>query len=252
MKENRIGIIKDLVEKNGRMSLEQLGERFPNVSSMTLRRDLLSLEESGVLVRVRGGAVSVQELSKKTEDQYSRRAAIQVAEKKQIAEKAVRLVEPGTSLFIDSGSTALYFAKELPDLSYFISTNGITIAQELMRKKMPVVTLFGGEVSRSNMSTIGQTALTDLERINIDTAIMAATAFTEDGHFCCGLFAESEIKKNVCARVKKRIMLLDTSKVGKVMPYTFATLSDIDILVTDNNFPQELKEKIIAQGVTVI
>ena len=129
MKENRIGIIKDLIEKNGRMSLEQLGERFPNVSSMTLRRDLLSLEESGVLVRVRGGAVSVQELSKKTEDQYSRRAAIQVAEKKQIAEKAVKLVEPGTSLFIDSGSTALYFAKELPDLSAYSKES---IARALM------------------------------------------------------------------------------------------------------------------------
>ena len=67
MKENRIAIIKELIEKNGKMSLEQLEERFPSVSSMTLRRDLLSLEEAGVLLRVRGGAVSIQELSKKTE-----------------------------------------------------------------------------------------------------------------------------------------------------------------------------------------
>ena len=131
--KDRLLLIKEFIDKNGKITLKELENAFPNVSSMTLRRDLLSLEESGVLVRVRGGAVSVQELSKKTEDQYSRRAAIQVAEKKQIAEKAVRLVEPGTSLFIDSGSTALYFAKELPDLNYFISTNGITIAQELMR-----------------------------------------------------------------------------------------------------------------------
>ena len=252
MKENRIAIIKELIEKNGKMSLEQLEERFPSVSSMTLRRDLLSLEEAGVLLRVRGGAVSIQELSKKTEEMYVQRTAIQVAEKRQIAEKAVRLVEPGSSIFVDSGSTTLYFAKELPDLNFFISTNGIAIAQELMRKKMPVVTLFGGEVSRNNMSTVGKTGLLDIERINIDTAVMAATAFTDDGNFCCGLFSEAEIKSKVLSRVKKVIMLLDTSKVGKVMPYTFATLSDIDVLVTDNNFPAGLKEKIAAQGIEVI
>lgn len=252
MKDKRIGIIKDLIEKNGRMSLEELGERFPGVSSMTLRRDLLALEEAGVLVRVRGGAVSVQELSKKTEVQFAKRTAVQIAEKKQIAEKAVRLVDHGSSMFIDSGSSTLYFAKELPDLNYYISTNGIAIAQELMRKKMPTVMLFGGEVSRNNMATVGESCLQDLSRINIDTAVMAATAFTDDGNFCCGLFAEAEMKRQVLSRAKKIIMLLDTSKVGKVMPYTFARLSDIDVLVTDGNFPEDLKKNITAQGVTII
>lgn len=252
MKVNRINVIKDLIEKNGKMSLEQLGERFPNVSSMTIRRDLLALEEAGVLIRIRGGAMSVQELSKKNEEQFTRRTAIQVAEKKQIAEKAVKVIEPGSSIFLDSGSTTLYFAKELPDLNYFISTNGLLIAQELVRKKMPTVTLFGGEVSRNNMATIGQTTFEDLERINIDTAVMAATAFTEDGGFCCGLFSESEIKRRVIERAKNVVMLLDTSKVGKIMPYTFAKLTDIDVLVTDGNFPAELREKIEKQGVRIL
>ena len=73
-----------------------------------------------------------------------------------------------------------------------------------------------------------------------------------DGNFCCGLFAEAEMKRQVLSRAKKIIMLLDTSKVGKVMPYTFANLADIDVLVTDGNFPEEMKKSIAAQGVTII
>lgn len=244
MKGDRKAVIRELIEKNGRMSLDELTGRFPQVSSMTLRRDLYALEAEGAVIRVRGGAVSVAELSKKTEEQFDRRAAVMVSQKKHIAEKAVAFLEAGTSVFIDSGSTTLYFAKEMPDMNYYISTNGISVAAELLRKKMPVVTLIGGEVSRNNLATSGHLGLNFLDNINIETAFMSATAFTMEGGFSCGSQSEADLKSRVLSKVKKKIMLMDTSKVNKTMPYTFAKLEDIDVLITDDGLPDDLKYKL--------
>ena len=252
MNRERKSIIRELIEKNGRMSLDELDARFTDVSEMTLRRDLYALEEEGVLIRVRGGAVSVHELQKKTEEQFDRRTAMMVGEKRIIAEKAIKFLEAGTSIFIDSGSTTLYFAKEMPDMNYYISTNGISIAAELLRKKMPSVTLIGGEVSRNNLATSGHLGLNFLASINIETAFMSATAFNFDKGFSCASQSEAELKSTVLSKVKKRIMLLDCSKVDKTMPYTFAKTSDIDYLVTDGGLPDDIKYKLSRVGVNVL
>ncbi len=64
MKRERIEEIADILDKRGKMTLEQLEEVFPNVSQMTLRRDLFQLEEDGRIIRIRGGAMSVKEVQR--------------------------------------------------------------------------------------------------------------------------------------------------------------------------------------------
>ena len=150
MNTERIKKISELIEMQGRISLDELVGRFKDVSSMTLRRDLLYLENLGEIIRIRGGAVSVRELQKKTEDYFYQRTAVNVADKKNIAEKAASIMEVGHSIFIDSGSTSLYLVKELADVNFTIITNGINIALELSRKSMPIITVLGGNLSRNN------------------------------------------------------------------------------------------------------
>ena len=120
MKKSRIEKIKELIEKNGKVSYDELAALMPNYSEMTLRRDLCALENEGLIIRVRGGAVSLNELSKKTEEQFSARVGFNIGEKKEIAAKAIELIDATNSLFVDSGSTTLYFAKQLPNINYFI------------------------------------------------------------------------------------------------------------------------------------
>ena len=62
MKRDRITAIAELLDKRGKLTLEQLEEYFPRVSQMTLRRDLFQLEEEGKIIRIRGGAMSVREV----------------------------------------------------------------------------------------------------------------------------------------------------------------------------------------------
>lgn len=252
MNIDRIKKISELIEKQGRVSLDELIERFKSVSSMTLRRDLLELERAGEIIRVRGGAVSVRELQKQTEDILNQRTAMNIAQKKLIAEKAAPLMEAGHSTFIDSGSTSLFFVKQLPDLHYTVITNGINIALELSRNTMPQITLLGGNVSRNNFATSGTSTCEFLDQLNIDMAFLGTSAFTVDGGFTCGSSAEADIKKLIVQKAKRKIMLMDSSKCSKVMPYTFAEFSDIDVLITDSNLAQDVKDAALKLGIAIM
>ena len=118
MKKTRLEQIKEIIEKYGKVTYDSLKSLLPHVSLMTLRRDIITLEEQGYILRVRGGAVSLDEITKKSEQEFVKRFSDNVQEKKEIAEKAIKLISPKSCIFIDSGSTTLHFAKELPNQSY--------------------------------------------------------------------------------------------------------------------------------------
>mgnify|MGYP002799447579 FL=1 len=135
------------------MTLEELTEQFPGVSEMTLRRDLMELEQQNKVIRVRGGAMSVLEVQKRSGEAYAQKSTINTDAKKVIAKKAVSLIDEGVSLFLDGGTTALYLAKEIPDQPCHIFTNGIAVAEELAHKKQPEVVLVDGALIKENLST---------------------------------------------------------------------------------------------------
>ena len=158
MKKNRLEQIKEIIEKYGKVSYDKLQSLLPNVSNMTLRRDIITLEEQGYVLRVRGGAISLDELSKKSEQEFVKRFADNVQEKKEIAEKTIHLIKPTSCIFIDSGSTTLHFAKELPNNNYYVVTNALNVATEVLRKSLPTVALLGGDVNRNNLVTTGKSS----------------------------------------------------------------------------------------------
>ena len=106
-KRTRIEEIALLIEKNGKMSLEELAVQFPDVSDMTLRRDLLELEKENKVIRIRGGAMSVLEVQKRSGEAYAQKSTTNTDAKKVIAKKAVSLIDEGVSMFLDGGTTAL-------------------------------------------------------------------------------------------------------------------------------------------------
>jgi DeoR family fructose operon transcriptional repressor len=152
---DRRSTIKQYIEEKGEVHLRELEELLPEVSSMTLRRDLIYLEEKGYVIRTRGGAVSVKHVAAAGEDMYNLRAAENMEGKTKIAKKAVEFVETGRSIYIDSGTTMMCLAKELPDENFSILTSGPNIGLEIIKKTKPSVVLTGGVISRNNLSTSG-------------------------------------------------------------------------------------------------
>ena len=250
--KDRLFHIKEFIDKAGKVSLHELECAFPDVSSMTLRRDLQRLEEQQAVLRISGGALSVGTVLRAKETDFAERINYNAAEKLEIADKAVKLVPPGSCVFIDSGSTTTYFARALPDENYYVITNALVIAETVLRKEKPNVALIGGDLRKNNFITIGETCLEFIEKVNIETAVMTATGFIkETGSFTCGGQAQAEVKRKVIEKADNVIMLLDGSKVNKKTPYTFATLENVNCMVVDGHFPRETKNQIEKSGVTV-
>lgn len=246
--------ILQLLEQKGEVQLQHLKEIFPDVSMMTLRRDLISLEADGHLIRTYGGAVSTRKLTMGNgeEDAYSRRAAENVDSKIKIAEKAVLMVEKGRSVYFDAGSTVMQLARLLPDDSYSIVTSGANIALELVKKLRTSVVTLGGLVNRNTLSSSGPNALIHLDTMNIDLAFMAASGFSIDNGFTVSNVYECELKRKVVNRAKKVILLMDTSKINKDLPFTYASLEDINVWVCEKELPPDVEAEAKKFGVEII
>ena len=242
MKRERIEEIAEILDKRGKMTLEQLEEVFPNVSQMTLRRDLFQLEEDGRVIRIRGGAMSVKEVQKVSGEAYTKKTTMNTDAKIVIAQKAAALVDEGTSIFIDGGTTAMYLSKEMPDINCTVFTNGIAVAMELAQKKNVNITVVGGQLMKDNLSTSSPVSKDYFALTNFEIAIVSATAFTPEQGFSCNSQIESDLLKNVFKKARRIYMMLDSSKIGKINPYTFAHIKDVDVLITDDHFPKEYKK----------
>ncbi len=252
MKRERIEDIAELLDKRGKLSLEQLEEAFPNVSQMTLRRDLFQLEEEGKIIRVRSGAMSVKELQKVSGEAYTKKASIHTDEKIEIAQKAATLIDEGACVFLDGGTTALYLAKELPDIHCNVFTNGLAVATELAKKKNLNVNLLGGQLMKDNLTTASSLSSLYFKDTNFEIAVISTAAFTPENGFSCSSQAEADLLKLVREKAKFLYMMLDSSKIGKIKPYTFARLEDVNVLITDESFPVALKNEFKKQNIVVM
>ena len=234
--------VKEYIQTKGEVTLDELQSIFKNCSAMTLRRDLIKLEEEGFIKRTRGGAIAISRTNG-MEGIYSLRATQNIQKKVEIANKALNYIDGGRSIYLDSGTTLMCLAKSLPDEHCPIMTSGVNIALELVKNPKYNVTLLGGTVNQNTLSVSGNLAINYVESVNIDIAIMGASGFLLETGFTSGTYTENELKKTVIAKAMKTIMLMDSSKFNRIMPLTFATLGDIDILVTDTDPGSEIKQK---------
>ncbi len=181
MPSQRRDAINQYIQSKGEVRLAELEVQYPYVSSMTLRRDLEHLERMGRIIRIRGGAKSLAHLSMLKEAAYTQRQAENTQGKLAIADKAVQLVAPGRSIYIDSGTTCMCFAQRLQDQNLFVLTPAPNIALELVRNPGIRINLTGGQLNRETLTLSGFNAVDYVKSLNIDQAFMAASAFSAGG-----------------------------------------------------------------------
>ena len=254
MNDRQQQILTIMEDGKGEVQLQELKHRFPDVSTMTLRRDLINLENEGYLIRTYGGAVSVKKVTNGIieEDAYSIRATENVEAKMKIAQKALPMVEKGRSVFFDAGSTLMCLARMIPDDNFSILTSGINIALELVKKLRPSVVTLGGQINRNSLSASGPYANSILDNLNVDLAFMSSSGFSLDSGFTVGNIYECELKRKVAKRAQKVILLMDTSKINKNLPFTYASFEDIDIWICEKSLPPEIEAEAKKFGVEVL
>ncbi|MCL4505778.1 MAG: DeoR/GlpR family DNA-binding transcription regulator [Chloroflexi bacterium] len=249
LEERRQEILRQ-VQKAGRVSVSELSQQF-NVSEVTIRADLQALSEFNLLVRTHGGAVpagrGLPELS------LSLRRQQQVSEKNRIGEAGAALVVDGDAIFLDSSSTALAIAQRLKQRRHLtIISNSLVIAQEMLDAPGVTVVMPGGQLRRETVSLIGVDGLDMLRKFNIQKGFFGAHGLSVPEGLTDVSAAEAEVKRPLVAMCKQLIAVLDATKWGRVGLASFATIHDINTVITDSLAPCAAIEEVRARGIEVI
>jgi DeoR family transcriptional regulator of aga operon len=249
--EQRRNAIVDFINDKGNITFAQLEKRFPSVSQMTLRTDLKSLDEAKKIVRIHGGAKSV-ELVLGTDDYIGRRSIRNVEEKETIAEKVVSMIKPNTTVYLDSGSTTTALAKIWPDQPNFIFTSSMTCLMELSKLQRPTVFVLGGELNKYSMSACGVWAIDAVKTVNFDLAVLGVTNYSPDTGFSCEVLMESYLKRAVLQQSAENIVLMDSSKMDKKSTFHICQLEEVNTVVSDQNVSAQLREQCEKAGVYLL
>lgn len=239
--ETRRNAIVELINEHGTVSFSQIKEMFSQVSEMTLRTDLKILDESKRIVRIHGGAKSVQVVVG-TDDYLSKRAVRNIPQKQKIAEKALSLLRPDTTIFVDSGSTTTLLARQFPNQSNLIYTTGLSCATEFSHLSRPTVMLPGGRLNRYSQSVYGISAVKELERVNFSQIFLGVTSYSPNTGFTCGSNEEAILKQTAIRQSEQIVVLMDSSKFGTKSTFRICDLSEIDVIVSDGNLPESFLE----------
>lgn len=241
--------MKEFIEQKNAVTIKELQALFPDVSLMTIHRDLDALERAGAIVKFRGGARSVRHMG---DPEFNVRMRVNNAGKTAIAKKALELIQPHTSLFLDASTTNLAVAKNLPDIHINVFTTGPSIALELCRLHNPVVTLCCGTINRKNLAVSGQNTLEMLDNINIDLALIGVSGCSVDAGFTCGTEGDMLVKRKVIRKARTSVLMCGKEKLSCLMPYTFAKMEDVDYLISDEPMPEDFVAAAQNNGVILL
>lgn len=262
--EERQQLIVGLITASGRASVTDLAERF-SITTETVRRDLAALEAAGSVRRVHGGAVSPDRFSTNEESILVRTDQRQ-PEKIRIAEAALALIpQDGTgSILIDAGSTTESLAELLaartaaatsisgPAAELVVITHSLPIAARLSAEPGIALHLLGGKVRGLTQAAVGQSTVEAARRIRPDIAFIGTNGI----HAAFGLSTpdpeEAAVKAAFVQSARRIVVLADASKLDAETLVQFASLKDLDTLITDKKPSPDLADALADAGVEVV
>jgi DeoR/GlpR family transcriptional regulator of sugar metabolism len=224
------------------------------VSEMTVRRDLIDLENAGKLVRIHGGAIDVDGNQPATIDRdephFEARLLRQRSAKQHIAEHAAIMALGCRTIALDVGTTTYLLAHHLRDqLQTKIFTNSVRIASELGTNQVEVY-LAGGRMRRDEMSMGGNIAVEQFSELWFDIAFIGVSGVTTSGIYDYS-FEDVEMKRVYLKRSSLRVLLCDSAKFQRMSLVHIAPLNAINVLVTDEAPPPAIADALLEAGVRV-
>lgn len=248
--ERKIKILK-FINEHKKATVMELCDYF-KVSSATIRNDLRELEKEKLLIRTHGGAMIKIKTGYEL-DPYIKQVK-NLEEKQKVAQSAIDLIEDGDTIILDTGTTTLELAKLLKEKrDITVVTNDLIIAL-FLEDISTVNTIFIGGIIRKNYHctvTFGQIGNKMLSGLNVDKAFMTANSFSYKKGATTPDINQAETKKDLISITSNVILLCDSSKLGNTSFVQFATLEQIDKLVTDKIGDSD-KKALEESGVDVI
>ena len=238
LKISRYELILELIKDKKNIKLEELIEKL-NVSEATIRRDLTFLEEAGKIKRVHGGAILIDS----KEESLIYKKEIHSEEKENIGKFAASLVERGSTIYLDAGTTVFAMIKYLTGIENIkVITNGLTHIDELNNKKIETY-LIGGKIKMLTGALVGASAVLSIKNFNFDLAFIGANGIDIDGYSTPDS-EEALIKNEVVMKADKAYLLCDESKLYKKSLINFCNLEDSYLITNAKEIDDNIKNKL--------
>jgi DeoR family transcriptional regulator, fructose operon transcriptional repressor len=224
--------LKELLAQRGMANLDSLAAELA-VSSSTVRRDVETLEQAGLVQRTHGGVVWVGEKQPDTRPYaFTQRMGFQINTKRRIARAAAQLVQPGETILIDGGTTTYYLAQELIGRSLQLVTNSLPIAELFLNDDNVELVLTGGLMYPRYGVLLGPMAEASIGNIHTKTLFMSVAGVHQGAMYNQNvLLVQAEQK--MMAQAQQTVLLIDSSKFGQQALTKLGDICEVDIVVTD-------------------
>ncbi|WP_329459224.1 DeoR/GlpR family DNA-binding transcription regulator [Streptomyces sp. NBC_01497] len=251
--EQRRALILDEVRRRGGVRVNEL-TRTLRVSDMTVRRDLDILARQGVVAKVHGGAVPVVDASTH-EPGFEAKSALELTAKEDIARTAAEFVVPGSAIALSGGTTTYALAQHLvdvPDLT--VVTNSVRVA-DVFHAAQPAMPLGGhragaatvvltGGVRTPSDSLVGPVADQAIRSLHFDVLFLGVHGISVEAGLSTPNLAEAETNRHFVQAARRVVVIADHTKWGTVGLSSFATLEQVDTLVTDAGLSGAARDEI--------
>ena len=246
--QHRLDKIVAYLKNHTLVTVEQLVDAV-EASPATIRRDLIKLDEQGVISRSHGGvALRRFEPSQPTTTEKQLRSP---AEKRAIARFAASMVQAGDAVVLDAGTTMLELAKCLTHLPLRVITVDLHIALFLSEFRQIEVTIVGGRIDDSSQSCIGEFGRKMLRSVYPDIAFMSCNSWSVEKGVTTPTEEKAGLKQEIIANAQRKILLADSSKYGAHSLFNVAPLSRFTDIITDGGLPLPVQAELKAQSVAL-
>lgn len=243
-------IICDLVGEKGKVTVDELAERF-GVSTVSIRSDLKALDLEGTVLRIRGGAVARRE----DEDlPLSVKQNLHHAEKVRIAHAAASLIQDGETVILDSGTTTAEIAKQIRTLkmtSINVITNALNVAAILAGCSHVTLIMLGGVLRPNSFSLSGPQAELALEKLYADRLFLGGDSLDPELGLMTPYMLEAQLNAKMIQISRQVVVVADSSKLMRRNLSVIAKADRINMLITDISAQETTVEALRSHGVEV-
>jgi DeoR family fructose operon transcriptional repressor len=244
--ERQIEIL-EIVNRKSKVSVYELSKKF-NVSEATIRRDLNFLKTKKMIIKTHGGALKVGDIE--FEHPLKERKLLNLDKKETIAKLASTFIVDNDTIFISGGTTTTPILKYFKSYKYIrVLTNSIEVCYELSKFIGIELTVIGGELRKDSLVTAGQSTINYLNDFNVNKLFVSVNGIDIKAGLTTPNPLDAETIKKMIKISKTKILLIDSTKFGKVYFTKISPINAFDIIITDDQIDKTYLESLKKQNI---
>ena len=248
--ELRKKLILQMLGKNEEVSVKEIVGKC-KISEITARRDLISLEQKGMIKRTHGGAILTSGLPELFG--FDNRALENRSEKIEICKTAASFIQENDTIYMDCGTTVFFLTRFITRFNNLrVITNSLPVVSELMPYPQIKIYLIGGELDNKRKALYGQMTENLIARYKADKAFIGAGGVSLEHGLSSVDEKEASITIKMAQAAKKVYLLCDSSKMENDSYFTYSSLSLLTYFITDKSMNRELIKIYKNKGINII